>query len=164
MLQPWRVAMGRRKKLQKRTFNLFKNSFWDYNLIVSFILFFSSCHLYINIDSIKDVSPSGLIMFLPKDHITKLPTPGLRSPLLSCWSRLSKRLTKCQGLLLLTLVVLQRQKIKSLRIKTWCPSETVPPGPWAETDLKSAPLRRGFHGTRRCYVSFQRREATTSPA
>lgn len=41
-----------------------------------------------------------------KDHLTKTSTPGMRSPLLSCWSALSKRLPKQYRLLLLVLLLL----------------------------------------------------------
>lgn len=50
-----------------------------------------------------------------------------------------------------------------LLLKTACTSETGPRDPWVETDLNASSLRTRIHGTRRHYVSFQRRESTNTP-
>lgn len=101
---------------------------------------------------IKIIFPSWLTIFLlkVKDPLRKTLTPGMRSPLLSCWAWLSKRLPKHCRPLLLPLV--------ASRVGREVPiaSDTSPRSLWPRTDPKASSLGINFHGT--THASFHRKQ------
>lgn len=88
----------------------------------------------------------------------RIPTPGMRNTLLSCWVQLSKRFPKYR-LLLLPLVAFQRQKVRPY---CWRHFGNSARRIWASSEPKASLPRTSFHGTRRSHASFQGREATTA--
>lgn len=116
----------------------------------------------INIHRWNEIFPSGLTI-LPqraKGHLTKTPTPGMKTPLYSCWSESSEGFSKhCR---LLPLAAPKRQKVKSTLQKTPCTSDTGPKSLWAEMTWMPPPWGLALM-VPESHVSFQRREATTSP-
>lgn len=106
-----------------------------------------------------DVSPRA------KDHITRNPLPDMKSPLMSCWPGLSKRLPNHSVCFYFPWSSIKRWKV-SLLIKTLCTSKIGPKGPRVGIDLNDTSLSTIFHGGRRSHVTSQRtggRQPTVLP-
>lgn len=123
-----------------------------------------------------DHDPSRALNHLKKKKIA--PSLSRKRPFLSCLPRFSKKVPKHYMPWLLLLLLLlplvaptthtqtytPNVECKCLLLKTLCTSDNCIRGPWTVTDLKVFPLSTSFHGTQRHRASFQKREATYSPA